>query len=167
MTKRASLSCSGKDVKVFIFSAGCAVPASLRRSTIAGYAAKESVPPWLPHASANVEADRGGPCPCSDSGGRGGREGGFAVPYLVCPWVGSTGGRGLGGGTSGSGTWPVPTCSHIIASSSPSVVVVMYVTVGCFGAGGAGGSSGILTSVRSYRLSISLPVLSFKWYHLT
>ena len=152
MMKRASLSCSGKDVKVFIFSAGCAVPASLRRSTIAGYAAKESVPPWLPHASANVEADRGGPCPCSDSGGRGGREGGFAVPYLVCPWVGSTGGRGLGGGTSGSGTWPVPTCSHIIASSSSAVVVGMCGAVGCVGAGGAVGSLAVLAAARPWRI---------------
>ena len=163
----AGLSCSGKDSKMFTLSAGCVVPSSLRRSKIAGYATKESVPRWLLHVSANFEADIDGPCPCGDSGGRGGRERGFSVSSLFFPLVRFTGGEGLGGGNSGDGTWPVPTCSHIIASSSPSVVVVMYVTVGCFGAGGAGGSSGILTSVRSYRLSISLPVLSFKWYHLT
>ena len=73
MMRRAGLTCRSKDVKVFVLSAGCVVPSSLRRSKIVGYAAKELVTHWLLHVSADVEADLGGPCTFSDSGERGGR----------------------------------------------------------------------------------------------
>ena len=140
MMRRAGPSCSGKDAKVFILYAGCAVPSYSKMSKTASYAAKELVLCWLPHVSTNVEVDLGGPFPCCDSGGRGGREGDFSVYTIVCPWVGWTGGSGMRSGTSGGGMWPVLTCSHVIALYSPDGVVGMCGTVGCFGAGGAGGS---------------------------
>ena len=74
MMRRAGLSCRSKNVKVFFLSAGCVVPSSVIRSKIVGYIAKESVPCWLMHISVNFEGDRDGPCPCVDSGGRGGRK---------------------------------------------------------------------------------------------
>ena len=83
MMRRDGLSRSSKYAKMFILSAGYAVPSSLRRSNIVGYAAKESVPCWLLHISANVEADLGGPYPCGDIGGRGGREGELTVSSVV------------------------------------------------------------------------------------
>ena len=73
MMRRDGISCSSKDVKVFILSAGCAVPLSFRRLKIAGYAAKESVLRCLLHISKNVEADIDVPSTCDAIGGRGGR----------------------------------------------------------------------------------------------
>ena len=71
--RRAVLYFYGKNVKVFILSSGCAVPSSLSRSKIAGYAAKESVLRCLLHISKNVEADIDVPSTCDAIGGMGGR----------------------------------------------------------------------------------------------
>ena len=159
MMRRAGLSCSGKDVNVFILSDVCAVPSSLIRSKMAGYAAKESSPRWFLHISANVEAVLGGPSTYSASGGRGGGGGGnLAVPSLVCPWVGLSGGGAREGGVSGYEKWPVPTCSHSIASSPPAAVTGMFGAVGCVGCagvGGAGGSLVVLAAARPWRISMS------------
>ena len=77
------------------------------RSKMAGYAAKESVLCCFLHTSENVE---------TGVGGRGSLCG-FATANdrsLMVSW----GGDGLVWGASMTGTCPIPTCSHLIASSS-------------------------------------------------
>ena len=71
---------------------------------------------------------------------------------LVCPWVGLTGIRILGGGTSGGGTCPVTTFPHRMSSFSPAVVVGMCGVVGCVGAGGAANSLAVLAATRPWRI---------------
>ena len=55
------------------------------------------------------------------------------------------------GGLSGSGTWPVTTCSHPITSSSPAPVAGMG---GRCGVSGVGVPS-LLDAARPFRLSVS------------
>ena len=54
------------------------------------------------------------------------------------------------GGTSGGGTWPVPTFSHRIVYSSPAVVAEM-----CGACGAVGVFSFVLAAPRPWRLSMS------------
>ena len=136
--RKDGLSCRSKGDKVFILSA-LVMLSSFSRSKIAGYAAKELVLCCLLHVSAHFEADLGG---------RGGREE-FARSSLVRPWVGLVGGGGLVGVTSGGGTWPVLTFSHIISSSSPAAVAGMC---GACGAGGVDVSSAVLYAARPWSI---------------
>ena len=55
------------------------------------------------------------------------------------------------GDNSGSGTWPVPTCYHRIASSSPAAVAGMGGGCGDVGVG----VSSVLDAARPCRISIS------------
>ena len=109
-TRRAGLSCCGKESRMFVLSEVVVTSLSCR-SNIAGYSAKEFVLCCLLHTSANVEA------------GDGGRELlGRLVTSKVRSLMGLWGGGGLVcGDTSGIGTWSDPTCSHLIASSLSGV----------------------------------------------
>ena len=55
------------------------------------------------------------------------------------------------GGTSGGGNLPVPTCSHMIASSSPIIAAGM-----CEGCQEVGLFVSVLASARPWRLSMSV-----------
>ena len=135
MMRRASLSCCGKEARMFILSY-IVVTLLFCRSKMAGYAAKEFVLCCLLHTSANVEA----------GDGRRGLFGGLATSK-VRSLMGLWGGVGLVCGASDIGTWSNPTCSHLIASSFSGVEVGM--------GGFRVGATSCLDAARPCRLSMS------------
>ena len=102
-----------------------------------GYAAKEFFLCCLLHMYANVELGFGGLLIFRSSS--------------VCSLVGLRGGGGLVGGLSGIGTWLVPACSNMIASSSPAAVMGMGGRCGVVGVG----VPSVLDAARPCRLLIS------------
>ena len=112
------------------------------RSTMAGYTAKESVFCCLLHTSANVE---------TGEGGRGSLVGLATanVRLLMELW----GGGGIVWGASVNGTCPVPTFSHLIASSSSGAEA-------CMGGCRVGFFSSCLDAARPCRLLMSFRSLS-------
>ena len=136
MMRRAGLSCCGKEGRMFILSDVVVAVLSCRLNT-ASNVAKESVLCCLLHNSANVE---------TSDGGRG-LLGGLVtadVRSLMVSW----GGVGLVWGASVNGTCPVPTCSHLIASSS-------YGAEACMGGCRVGVVYSCLDAARPCRLSMS------------
>ena len=136
MMRRAGLLCCGKEARMFILS-DVVVTVLSCRSNMAGYAAKESVLCCFLYNSANVETRDGGQ----------GSLGRFA-PANVRSLMGLWGGGGLVWGASVTGTFHIPTCSHLIASSSA-------VADACMGGCCVGVVSSCLDAARTCRISMS------------
>ena len=139
MMRRAGLSCCGKEVRM-LFLSDVVVTVLSCRSKMARYAAKESNLCCLLHTSANVE---------TGDGGRGslGRLATANVRSLMGLW----GGGCLVWGASVNGTCTVPTCSHVIDSSSSSAEA-------CMGGCRVGIVSSCLDAARACRLSMSFRI---------
>ena len=116
MTRRAGLSCCGKEERMSILSEVVVMLLSCR-SKMAGYEAKDSVLCFWLHTSANVET----------WGGRRGLFGLFS-PASVCVLTGLPVRGSLVWGSSVTGRRPAPIFSYLISSSSD---VVKVRTGGC------------------------------------